>query len=86
MRASRGARHIEKEAEKSGDGKGHTLAEDERFVDFLSVLYVGYQAENSVELAGCEGIGGGKLRIKESENLNNKEEIIAKESALVCRV
>jgi hypothetical protein len=47
---------------------------------------VGYQAEHSVELAGCERIGGAELRVKESENLNDKEEIRVKESAFVCRV
>ena len=45
-----------------------------------------YQAENSVELAGGERIGGGELRIKEAEDLNENEEIRAKQSAFVCRV
>ena len=61
-----------REAGKIGNGDRRTLAEDEGFVDFPSVLYVGYEAENGVELAGCERIGGGKLRVKEAENLNEK--------------
>ena len=62
-------------------GNGHTLTEHESVVYFLSVLYVNYQAENCVELACCERIGGAKLRIEEAENLKDKYEIITKWSA-----
>jgi len=53
-------------------GNGRTLTEHERVVDFLSVLYVNYQAENCIELAGRERFGGGKLRIEEAENLKKE--------------
>jgi hypothetical protein len=55
-------------------GMGRTLTEDESIVDFLSALYVNYQAENCIELAGRERIGGGELRIEEAENLKEKIE------------
>ena len=52
---------------------GRTLTEHESVVDFLSVLYVTYQAEDCVELAGRERIGWSELRIEEAENLKERE-------------
>ena len=54
-------------------GNGRTLTEHESVVDFLSVLYVTYQAEDCVELAGRERIGWSELRIKEAENLKERK-------------
>ena len=67
-----------------GNGNGRTLAEHERVVDFLSILYVSYQTKNSVELAGRERVGGGELWIEEAENLNQKSQMMTKESAIDC--
>jgi hypothetical protein len=43
-----------KEAGEIGNGDGRTLAEHERFVNVLPVLYVRYQTQDGVELAGGE--------------------------------
>ena len=58
---------------------GRTLTEHESVVDFLSVLYVTYQAEDCVELTGRERIGGSELRIEKAENLKEKKYKIIRE-------
>lgn len=76
--AGEGGRYRKWKLRRLEMGNGHTLTEHESVVDFLSVLYVNYQAEDCVELACCEGIGGAELRIEEAENLKEKCEIITK--------
>jgi hypothetical protein len=73
-----------KEAGEIGNGDGRTLAEHERFVNVLPVLYVRYQTQDGVELAGGErvGGGGGGVWAEEAENLRRKRGSKANWSAL----